>query len=767
MNRTSLIKFAGILLTSLPTPVTAQVVQDNTLPNNSVVTPQGNTIQIDEGTRKNGNLFHSFEKFSVRTGETVSFNNVTDIQNIFSRVTGNEISKIDGIIKANGAANLFLLNPNGIIFGPNASLNVGGSFLATTANSIRFADGFEFSATASQVKPLLTITAPVGLGFEQISQSITGTGAGTDEPFTLKVPKGETLALVGSGIALTQGILIAEEGQIELGSVAGNSLVRLFPNEKGWELSYEEDQKFQDINLSEVLINTTQIDNTGRSYVQIKGENVRFTDFSVVQAGTSAKAGGTLTVDASESITIEDSTLSTLSVNNNKVSTFNEVEGKAGNLRIRALESVELSGVFSEILAEVGNEATGDAGNITIETEQLIVRDGAYISTTTSGAGDAGNITIETEQLIVRDGAYISTTTSRAGDAGNITIEAKQLNVRDGTTIEAATFGTGNAGSLIVRADSIELSGASDSGRGGLFASAIEGTGDGGNLSVFTDKLIVKDGATISVSNRQSRNLGLPGSGSPGNLNIQADTILLDEGTITAETAAGDRGNITLKTSNLVLREGSRITTNSQNTDGGNIFIDTDLLIASDNSDITANAQRGAGGRVTVNAEGIFGIQAREQLTPESDITATSALGVEFSGEVTINTPDVDLSSELVKLPTAPVETEVAQACAPSDVEEQSEFIITGRGGLPPTPREVLTINPIEADWVIAPEETSSRPKVSVNPTASPPAQIVEAQGWTVDNKGEVWFVADASTSTAPPRLSGQKSTSCHSHEIN
>ena len=734
MNRTSLIKFAGILLTSLPTPVTAQVVQDNTLPNNSVVTPQGNTIQIDEGTRKNGNLFHSFEKFSVRTGETVSFNNVTDIQNIFSRVTGNEISKIDGIIKANGAANLFLLNPNGIIFGPNASLNVGGSFLATTANSIRFADGFEFSATASQVKPLLTVTAPVGLGFEQISQSITGTGTG--ESFTLKVPKGETLALVGSGIALTQGILIAEEGQIELGSVAGNSLVRLFPNEKGWELSYEEDQKFQDINLSGVIINTTEIDNTGSSYVQIKGGNVRFTDLSLVQAGTSAKAGGTLTVDASESITIEDSTLSTLSVNNNKVSTFNEVEGKAGNLIIRASESVELSGE-SSISTEVDREATGDGGTITVETEQLIVRDGAYISTTTSGAGDAGNITIE----------------------------AKQLNVRDGTTIEAATFGTGNAGSLIVRADSIELSGALDSGRGGLFASAIEGTGDGGNLSVFTDELIVRDGATINVSNRQSRNLGLPGSGSPGNLNIKADAILLDEGTITAETAAGDQGNITLKTSNLVLREGSLITTNSQNTDGGNVFIDTDLLIASDNSDITANAQRGAGGRVTVNAEGIFGIQAREQLTPESDITASSELGVEFSGEVTINTPDVDLSSELVELPTAPVETEVAQACAPSDVEEQSEFIITGRGGLPPTPREVLTINPIEADWVIAPEETRSRPKVSVNPTASPPAQIVEAQGWTVDDNGEVWFVASAST--APPRSSWQNSTSCHSHEIN
>ena len=380
--------------------------------------------------------------------------------------------------------------------------------------------------------------------------------------------------------------------------------------------------------------------------------------------------------------------------------------------------------------------------------------------------GRGGNIEIvDAESVEVLNNSSISSQTQGLGDkAGNLRIETNDLVVQDGASISAATFGTGDAGSLVVRAGSIELSGASDKGLSGLFANAI-GTGNGGNLDIFTDELIVRDGATVSVSNFQSLNRSLPGSGAPGNLSIEADTILLDEGTIEAKTVAGDQGNITLDADIIVLRDHSQIVTNSQNTNGGNIFIDTDLLIASDNSDITANAQRGAGGRVTVNAEGIFGIQARERLTPESDITAFSELGVEFSGEVTLNTPDVDLSSELVKLPTAPVETEVAQACAPSDVEEQSEFIITGRGGLPPTPREVLTIDPIEADWVIAPKETRSRPKVSVSPTASPPAQIVEAQGWTVDDNGEVWFVASAST--APPRSSWQHSPSCHSHEIN
>ncbi|MEO1187357.1 MAG: filamentous hemagglutinin N-terminal domain-containing protein, partial [Cyanobacteria bacterium J06636_27] len=165
--------------------------------------------------------------FSIPTGGSATFQNSSAIENIINRVTGGNISNIDGLIKSQGNANLFLINPSGIIFGENASLNIGGSFLATTAESFLFEDGFNYSAIDSQQTPLLTISVPVGLQMGTQTGEIINRSQAVDSNsgvnVGLQVTPGESISLIGGEINLSGGNITASGGIIELGSVATGS----------------------------------------------------------------------------------------------------------------------------------------------------------------------------------------------------------------------------------------------------------------------------------------------------------------------------------------------------------------------------------------------------------------------------------------------------------------------------------------------------------------------------------------------------------------
>ncbi len=277
-----------------------QVVGDTTLGAESsrVTSPIPGGFLINGGATRGTNLFHSFQEFSIPTNGIAFFNNALTIQNIISRVTGVSVSNIDGTIRANGTANLFLINPNGIVFGPNASLNIGGSFFASTATSAVFDNGFEFSATNPQAPPLLTVNVPIGLQYGAnpgriVNQSVAG----------LQVQPGRTLALVGGEVALEGGKLYAPDGRIELGSMARNSRLSLTPTLTGYTLGYQGVENFQDIRLTQAALVTSFGDSGGS--IQVRGRNVTLTDGSQILANVlGGGKGGGLSVNASESVQV-------------------------------------------------------------------------------------------------------------------------------------------------------------------------------------------------------------------------------------------------------------------------------------------------------------------------------------------------------------------------------------------------------------------------------------------------------------------------------
>jgi filamentous hemagglutinin family protein len=748
------------------TSAIAQITQDNTLPNNSQVTTQGNITSIEGGTRLESNLFHSFKEFSVLNGTTAEFKNTEGVQNIISRVTGKSISNIDGILKANGTANLFLINPNGIIFGPHASLNIGGSFIATTASSLNFADSTKFSATEPLATPLLTVSVPIGLQFgataapiRNQSQAASPDGITTNifkEPVGLQLNQGKTLALIGGDITLEGGNLTAVSGQIELGSVANNSLVTLKPIDQGWSLGYEGVQNFQNIQIIQRIADgkefPSQVDVSGEGggNIQVQGNFIELTGQRVrlVSQTRGGRNGKDLTITAKKLI-VQDGA---------KVATSTISSGAAGNLTVNASESVELIGstLPNAITEFIGITAgKGKAGDITINTSRLRIKDGA-------------RVTADSSALIEE-----SQTTPSEGGGGNITVNALE---------------------------SVELIGTTAENDPSSLSAKTFGLGDSGNVTIITGKLIVRDGAEINVSVLgDGRNQGR----TSGEINVTAHSILLDKkAQITSNTKSGRGSNISLQVRDLLLmRDKSQITTNAKGDgDGGKITIyaPNGFLVAAPlgNSNITANAVSGSGGKITITAKKIFGFVPRtgaevERLDPEekdpnnlqtNDITAFSQQNPTLNGTVQINSPDVDPSKGLVELPVNLVDAsqQIAANCDSGGKIARSSLIATGRGGLVADPTQpLISDDAVLADWIaLSPESQNLTGGVQKRATVktqrnteeksqkvnsvNEPDEIVEAQGWVMDANGNVVLVAQVPT--ASPHNSSLTATSCAAH---
>ena len=696
----------------------AQILPDGTT--GTQVEQTGNIFAIDGGRVEGSNLFHSFSEFSIPAGAEARFNNAASAANIFTRVTGTQPSNIDGLLQANGIANVFLLNPNGIVFGPDARLDVGGSFLATTADSIVFADGVAFSASDAQSQPLLTISAPVGLQFGSSAAAIANRSVAVSPavavspefmlPTGLQVLPGNTLALVGGDVLLDGGNLTAIGGRVELGSAVENSFVTLDFTNEPFRLSYGEAVRHKDILLRGAIV-ITNLPGTGGGSVQVQGRQIAITDGStILSAGTTDTDA--LSLSASEAIIVESSNI---------------------GINAQALES-------------------DASGNITIDARQVILRDGGTIEAGTTVASEGSNISVKAGSVEISGGnqsqvSVLSTSTSSEGSAGNITIETASLRVLNGARIESSTVAGGNGGTINISATELVKVSGSTVIDGETLASSISAasiippssstppSGNGGSVTIETSNLSVSNGAEISVSNE--------GMGNAGTLSIvtTGDTFLEDAGRIAASTASGGGGDLVFDVGGAtVLRNNSSISTTAGGTgSGGNIDIKSGFLVGLGNSDITADAFEGPGGAIRIASSGIFGfvIRSAEQLQAEvsedltdfdpsqlstSDITAISQSNPELSGEVTVEELDSDPSEELLHLSegTEDLSDSIGLLC---NSVRDSEFIATGRGGLPPVPGD-----------------TFDRPALleDLGEDVRLPKPLVEAKDWKMGKDGEV-----------------------------
>lgn len=561
-------------------PIKAQIIPDRTLPINSVVTPSGSTLLIGGGTTIGSNLFHSFSEFSVPAQTEAFFNNALTINNIITRVTGNQISNIDGILRSNGTANLFLLNPKGIIFGSGAQLNIGGSFISSTANSIKFADGSEFTAINPQAPPLLTINLPIGLQFGTNSAPIinrsTANSLITGTPRVGLETPGKTLALLGGDLLLQGGNLTASQGQIALISTGNPGLINLTPNTNGFIFDAPNTAN-GNINLSGgAAVNTSGL---GGGNIQIRGGKVALSEGSKLVAETFGDLnGGGIDIQANQFNLQGGAVVST--------STFGA--GAGGNLTVSA-DTVELAGTTplltsQQLLTSTFNPlnlsnglfsltaGSGKGGDLIINVNRLLVQNGADIFTGSFVNGISGSLTLNVaNSAIINNGSLLFSGTAGTGRGGDLKIIAQQLQILDGSAVSTTPGpnSKGRGGELNVNANSIELRGTPDGAvvPGGLFTTTL-GAGEAGNLTLQADQLIVADGAQISTSSA--------GSGLGGNLTVTADTIDLSgksaDGrflgglftsssllTVSGQTGNAKAGNLSVTTRRLSLRGGAQI----------------------------------------------------------------------------------------------------------------------------------------------------------------------------------------------------------------
>ncbi|MBT9311055.1 two-partner secretion domain-containing protein [Leptothoe kymatousa] len=584
-------------------PAQAQIIPDTTLGNeSSTLTPGvavrgGSADVIEGGATRGSNLFHSFREFNIDSGQRVYFASPDGIASILSRVTGGNVSSLAGTLGVDGPADLYLLNPNGITFTDTATLDITGSFYATTAAAIELGDVI-FSASQPDQSQLLAVSPRIFFDnyLNDTSGRITSQGnLQTGNNLTLAANKIQ----INGTLAAGNNLSLLATNDIEI----NNSLVLLLTNEQpvpdrtlliqGQTIAIEDSNISTglfaqgslgdiiliadgDVNIRATANNRTSIgssaetDGTAGDLI-VKAANLRVIDEDgtdensvlLLSIGVNGGNGGDITLDVQDTLLLDRGVIGTFADGEERV-------GSAGNIRITATDFAGVNGVniSTATIANEPGSTTGDAGNIVIDlggrlemSGSRLLNDGRLLTSLIASnafgensSGNAGRIQITAAELALLDGAFISSSTSGQGQSGDITLDIKHAALLNGTS----PFGLNFVSS-------------------GLLSST-SGRGDGGDIRLRAGRLAITDGAIIVAATS--------GAGNAGNVILEIEDRVQIDGTdpigvaslIAASStvnATGDGGDIRITANNLEVMGGARLSSSLSNTSGraGNLML--------------------------------------------------------------------------------------------------------------------------------------------------------------------------------------------------
>ncbi|MDF5707233.1 MAG: filamentous hemagglutinin N-terminal domain-containing protein [Nostoc sp. S4] len=701
LSHTSLIKMnlVLVLLSGIASfPVKAQIIPDGTLGNqNSVVVPDnlnGSPIdRINGGAIQGSNLFHSFQEFNVNNGAKAYFTNPGGISNILTRVTGNNASNLLGTLGVLGNANLFFINPHGIVFGPNARLDLGGSFVASSADSLVFDNGLKFSATNPQAPPLLTVNIPVALQLRQNPESIVNQSVG------LYLLPENTLALVGGNVILDGGNLQVAGGRIELGGLTGAGTVGFNIQESQGiprvaSLNFPNGVERGDVSLSkEAVVNVT---GGGGGSIVINGRNVNIQGGGRLFAGIGPGLGspgtqaGNIEINASDRVVF-----SGVSPNRAISGAFNQVEagaqgnsgdinikanslevsdgaqlnastqgqGNSGTIRAIASDRVVIDGQSiidprSSLLSQVRENAQGNSGGIEINAGSVQVTNGGFLDTNTLGTGDSGKIRITAAGQAVFEGESrynsLSAVQSQVekgavGRSGGIEINAGSVAITNGAQLSASTSGQGNGGTIAINArDGVVVDGESQKNFLSTVFSQVQqnAVGNSGNIEINAGSFAITNGAQLSASTSGQGNAGIIAINARNRVLVDGESIYNFRTSVLSQVydgAVGKSGGIAINTPLLEVTKGAFLDASTKSSgDAGAIGI-----IASDRVIFDGESSKGNGSAATsqVTAAAIGNSGGIEINTPILRVTNgaqlnTNTLGKGNSGAIRVTATD-------------------------------------------------------------------------------------------------------------------------------